>query len=154
VELSGKAHISAPRAEVWSALLDPDVLRACLPGCEALTPTGPDAYEASVVLGVAGIKGSYRGRVRITDRVEESRYRLAVEGAGGGNRIKGDAVIELRDAARGGTDVHYAGEAQIAGTLAVVGQRLLQPAAKSLTEKFFASIGTQVRKRVAEGRRA
>jgi carbon monoxide dehydrogenase subunit G len=130
--------------------MSPDALRQALPGCQKFEAVGPDEWEATMTVGLAAIRGTYTGRVKLSDREAEQRYRLSVEGSGGGSRIRGSGVITLDDAPRGAdasqeaTLVSYEGEAQVMGTLAAVGQRLLQPAAKMMADQFFGRVGAQV----------
>jgi hypothetical protein len=144
LQVKGQANLSAPRARVWATLLDPDVLQGCLPGVQKFEQTGPDQWAATLTVGLAGIKGTYSGKVSITDQQVEQSYRLSAEGSGGGNRIKGSALITLADTPEGGTVVSYDGDAQIAGTLAAVGQRLFQPAARMMADQFFKCMGNKV----------
>jgi uncharacterized protein len=125
--------------------MDPDVLQRCLPGCQRFEPVGPDEWEATMTVGLAAIKGTYAGRVRISDRQPETSYRLSVEGSGAGNRIRGSGLITLSDDPAGGTLARYEGDAQVLGPLAAVGQRLLQPAAKMLANQFFRQVAAEVK---------
>jgi carbon monoxide dehydrogenase subunit G len=146
VQVKGQTTIKAARGEVWSTLTDPDALRRCLPGCQRFDEVAPNEWEAALTVGLASIKGSYTGRVRISDQEPQRSYRLSVEGNGGGSRIRGAGLVTLEDAADGGaTVVSYDGDAQVMGTLAAVGQRLLQPAARMLADQFFACIGTRLK---------
>jgi uncharacterized protein len=145
VQVKGQAQLPAPRSRVWATLTDPAALRRCLPGCQRFDAVAPGEWEATLVVGLAAIKGTYTGRVRLGDQEPESSYRLTVEGNGAGSRIRGTGVITLADAAEGATLVSYEGDAQVMGTLAAVGQRLLQPAAKLLADQFFACVGSQVK---------
>jgi uncharacterized protein len=149
VQVKGQAQIPAPRSRVWAALTDPAALRRCLPGCQRFDAVAPGEWEATLVVGLAAIKGTYTGRVRLGDQEPESSYRLTVEGNGAGSRIRGTGVITLEDASEGATEgatlVSYEGDAQVMGTLAAVGQRLLLPAAKMLADQFFACVGSQVK---------
>jgi carbon monoxide dehydrogenase subunit G len=124
--------------------MDPDALQRCLPGCQRFEQVAPNEWEATMLVGIAAIKGTYSGRVRISDQEPQTSYRLAVEGSGAGNRIRGDGVVTLADAPEGDTLVSYEGEAQVLGALAAVGHRLLQPAAKLLADQFFRCMETQV----------
>jgi carbon monoxide dehydrogenase subunit G len=130
--------------------MSPDALRQALPGCQKFEAVGPDEWEATMSVGLAAIKGTYSGRVKMSEREAEQRYRLSVEGSGGGSRIRGSGVISLADAPpgadapQGATLVSYEGEAQVMGTLAAVGQRLLQPAAKMMADQFFGRVGAQL----------
>ncbi|MFM9105931.1 MAG: CoxG family protein, partial [Chloroflexota bacterium] len=74
MELSGDHSFNAPRDRVWTFMLDPEVLRQCLPGCEKLDEIGPDEYEATMKIGIGAIRGTYQGRVKISDKVEPSSY--------------------------------------------------------------------------------
>jgi carbon monoxide dehydrogenase subunit G len=144
LQVKGEATLPAPRSRVWATLLNADSLQACLPGVQRFEPTGEGQWDATVTVGVAGIKGTYTGKVTIADQQPETSYRLTAEGSGGGNRIKGTALITLADAPDGGTVVSWEGDAQIAGTLALVGQRLLQPASRMMADQFFKCMGSKV----------
>jgi carbon monoxide dehydrogenase subunit G len=144
VQVKGEALLPARREKVWATLMDGGALEKCLPGCQSFGQVGPTEWEATLTIGLAGIKGTYKGRVRISEQKPEESYRLSVEGSGAGNRIKGSGLISLSEAGKG-TKVLYDGEAQIAGILAAVGQRLFQPAARKLAGEFFACMGSQVK---------
>ncbi len=135
MELSGD-HVAAPRERVWRFMLDPETLRQCLPGCERLDEVGPDEYEATMKIGVAMIRGTYQGRVKISDKQEPERYRMLVEGKGAAGQISGEGLLELDDEG-GQTRVRYTGNANVRGTLARVGTRVMQPAAKMIVGQFF-----------------
>ena len=143
MQVKGEARLSAPRSRVWATLLNAESLKECLPGVQRFESVGPNEWQATVSVGIAGVKGTYSGKVSITDQQAESSYRLTAEGSGGGNRIKGTALITLADLPDGGTLVAWDGEGQVAGTLAMVGQRLLQPAAKMIADQFFKCMGSK-----------
>ena len=136
MELTGEHTFSAPREQVWQFMLDPEVLRQCLPGCERLDQTGPDEYTATMKIGVAMIRGTFEGRVKISDKLEPERYRMLVEGKGPQGQVSGEGTLELIEEG-GTTRVRYAGDATVRGTLARVGSRVLQPAAKMIVGQFF-----------------
>ena len=136
MELTGEHTFQAPRERVWRSLLDPAVLQACLPGCERLDVVGEDEYEATMKIGVAMIRGTFTGRVKISDKVEPESYRMLVEGKGTQGQVSGDGALELIDE-DGTTRVRYRGEANVRGTLARVGARVMQPAAKMIVGQFF-----------------
>ena len=136
MELSGEHRFAAPRERVWTLLLDPKVLQQCLPGAEELVEVGPEEYEARMKIGVAAIRGTYQGRVRIADKNEPSSYRMHVEGKGPAGQIGGVATMELVEDGDG-TLVRWSGDANVRGTLARVGGRVMQPAAKMIVGQFF-----------------
>src|SRR6266480_4650795 len=81
--------------KVWEVLLNPDSLRACIPGVESLTETSPDHWDAVMKVGVAAIKGTYKGKVAIVDKQPPTQYTLQIEGSGGPGFVKGTAVVTL-----------------------------------------------------------
>jgi len=143
VKVEGSYTYDAPRDRVWSVLMNPEALRNCVPGCESMTPTGEDAYEASLKVGVAAIRGNYKGNIRITDKVEPSSYKLNVDGRGGAGFVRGVAEIELVDQGEK-TVVNVKGDGNVGGTVAGVGQRMLGGVAKMLMGQFFDCLGKQL----------
>ncbi|TXG80402.1 MAG: carbon monoxide dehydrogenase [Thermomicrobiales bacterium] len=136
MQLSGEYTFDAPRQVVWDFLMDPAVLEACLPGAEGMTEVGPDEYTATMKVGIAMIKGTFTGKVKILDKVEPVSYRMEVEGSGPQGQVSGVGTLELvmQD---NQTTVRYAGDANVRGTIARVGARMIQPAARQIVGQFF-----------------
>lgn len=143
MDLTGEHTFTAPRQQVWDLLLDPETLRSCLPGCERLEPVGPDEYEATMRIGVAAIRGTYQGRVKISDQQAPERYRMLVEGKGPAGQVSGEGELVLVDEG-GATRVQYTGKANVRGTLARVGARVMQPAAKMVVGQFFNCLSSRL----------
>jgi carbon monoxide dehydrogenase subunit G len=122
--------------QVWDLLLDPESLRQCIPGVESLTETSPDHWDAVMKVGVAAIKGTYKGKVAIVEKVPPTSYTLQVEGSGGPGFVKGNARISLEPSGDV-TSVKVEGDGQVGGMLAGVGQRMLPGVAKMLMNQFF-----------------
>ncbi|HZP43500.1 MAG TPA: carbon monoxide dehydrogenase subunit G [Candidatus Binatia bacterium] len=131
--------LSHPIERVWRVLLDPDVLRRALPGIEQLEATGPDRFAVTMNLGVAAVKGRYTGTMEIVDQQPPTRYRLKGEGKGAPGWAKGLAELTLTSE-DGGTRVVAKGDAQVGGTIAGVGQRMMEGVAKGMARDFFAAI--------------
>ena len=136
MELIGEHTFNAPRETVWKLLLDPEVLKASLPGCEKLEEVGPDEYVATMKIGISFIRGTFSGKVKITDKNEPESYKMAVEGSGPQGQVSGIGTLQLVDAGEN-TVVKYQGEANVRGSLARVGARMIQPAAKTIVGQFF-----------------
>lgn len=143
MKVEGSYTFDAPRDRVWSVLMNPESLKSCVPGCESLNPTGENAYEATLKVGVAAIRGTYKGSIRITDAEEPSSYKLHVEGRGGPGFVRGVAEIELVDQGQS-TQVNVKGDGNVGGTVAGVGQRMLGGVAKMLMGQFFECLKQQV----------
>jgi uncharacterized protein len=136
MKLEGSHDIPAPRQKVWEAFLDPARLKKAIPGCEKLEAIGPDEYKATMKVGVGGVKGTFEGKVKLSDKKAPDSYRLAVEGSGGPGFVRGETVITLGDA-EGGTRVAYTADVQVGGLIASVGQRMLGGVSKMMADKFF-----------------
>ena len=136
MKLEGSYDVKAPRPKVWNAFLDPDTLRQAIPGCEKLELIGNDEYKATLKIGVAAVKGTFEGKVRLLDKKPPESYRLAAEGSGGPGFVRADTVITLTDA-DGGTRVSYSADVQIGGLIAGVGQRMLGGVSKMMADQFF-----------------
>ena len=145
MEISATYAFDAPRQQVWDLLIDPAVIAGCLPGCETLEPTGPDTYRAALTIGVAAITSRYSGVVRIADKQEPARYTLVVEGKGKPGFVAGSASVTLAEVDGGRrTSVAVAGSANVGGTIARVGQRLLGGVSKMMMDRFFACLRERV----------
>jgi carbon monoxide dehydrogenase subunit G len=143
MKLEGAYDVPAPRQKVWEAFLDPKRLKKAIPGCEKLEAIGPDEYRATMKVGVGGVKGTFEGKVRLSDKQPPDSYKLAVEGSGGPGFIRGDTVITLADAG-GGTRVSYVADVQVGGLIASVGQRMLGGISKMMADKFFTNMSEQL----------
>ena len=139
MELSGEHVFNMPREQVYKMMLDPEVLKKSLPGCEKLEAIGEDEYAATMKIGIAMIKGTFSGKVKITDKVEPESYTMHIEGSGPQGQVNGSGKLEfIEDGDK--TTVKYAGDASVSGTIARVGARMIQPAARTIAGQFFKSI--------------
>ncbi len=136
MKISGSYTLPVAPERAYQILQDPAELARAMPGCESLEKISQDEYRMKMKLVVAALSGAFEGKVRITDQAPPSRFRLVVEGSGRMGFLKGDGLLKLspRD---GGTEVSYEGDAQVGGTIAAVGQRLIDGTAKMMIRKFF-----------------
>jgi carbon monoxide dehydrogenase subunit G len=136
MKLEGSYDIPVPRDRVWAAFLDPEILRQAIPGCEKLEAAGGGEYKATMKIGVAAVKGTFEGKVRLFDLEQPNAYKMAVEGSGGPGFIRGETRIALAEAV-GGTTVSYTADVQVGGLIAGVGQRMLGGVSKMMADQFF-----------------
>ena len=137
MKLAEERLIAADPATVWAAVLNPDVLRQCVPGCESLTGSVADGFEAVVVQKVGPVKARFTGTVTISDIVGGRSLRIAGEGKGGvAGFAKGGANLTL-EAADGGTKLSYEVDATVGGKIAQLGSRIIDGFAKMMAEQFF-----------------
>ena len=135
--------IPADRARVFAAFTDPAILQRAIPGCESLTEAGPDAYEATLKVGIAGLKGTYSGKATIRDKHPPDSLTLTFEGKGTPGFVRGSAAITLADAG-GSTRVDAVADVQVGGLIAAVGSRLIEATARKLADDFFRQVSQQL----------
>ena len=141
--MNGEVQLAAPREAVWTKLNDPEVLKACIPGCEELEKTEDNGFRAVAKMKVGPVSARFKGRVTLSDRSAQ-RLQDFGEGEGGvAGFAKGGATVALTEK-DGGTLLTYNVEAQIGGKLAQLGQRLINGAAKKLADEFFANFAKAV----------
>jgi carbon monoxide dehydrogenase subunit G len=143
MNIEGTYTFQAPIEQVWNSLLDPEILAKALPGIENMRETGPDSYEATMHVGVAAVKGTYSGKVSISDKQQPTHYRLHAEGSGARGFVTGEGTIDLAQH-NGTTIATYKGEAQLGGAIAGVGMRVLPGVAKMMINQFFGTIAEEL----------
>ena len=147
MHMSDTREIKAPREVVWAAILDPEVLKQCVPGCTEMTGSPEEGFEATVVQKVGPVKATFKGQVALSNRNEPESLTLSGEGKGGAAGFaKGGADVTLTDKGDGITELHYEVEAKVGGKLAQLGSRLIQSTAKKLAAKFFKSFSEEMEK--------
>ncbi len=139
MELTDEIRIAAPQDAVYKALNDPDVLRACIPGCEELIQHSPEHLEAKVVLKVGPVKARFSGEVTLDNSKAPDAFSLTGEGKGGAAGFaKGGADVTL-SAEGEETVLSYTAKVDVGGKIAQLGSRLIAGTAKKLSGKFFDS---------------
>ena len=137
MKIEGNYTFNAPRERVWEILVDPKIMAQCMPGCESMNEVAPDQFEAVMKVGVASVKGTYRGKVSIKDKRAPAHYVLSGQGSGGPGFMQGDVAIDLEESNNGQTLVKYSTDAKVGGLIASVGQRMLNGVAKMMVDQFF-----------------
>lgn len=143
MKISGTYTLPLIQERAYEAMQDPEVLARAIPGCEKLEKVGPDEYSMKMKMALASLSGAFEGKVRITEQTPPHSFRLVVEGTGRIGFVKGDGLLKLTPAEAGGTEVAYEGEAQVGGTIAAVGQRLIDGTAKTMIKKFFDKLAAE-----------
>ena len=147
MKLEGTYTFDAPRDEVWKALMDPEVLKTIMPGCEKLEPTGQDQYKAALKIKVGPVQGKFQGNIKLDDINEPNSYSMQVDGKGPAGFVKGTGGVRLEEQGDS-TLMHYSGDAQVGGRIASVGQRLLDSSAKALTRQSLDGLHEQIKARL------
>ena len=149
MKLEGTHELEATRERVYQTLVNPEVLQRCIPGCERLEKTGENSFSATIRAGVGSVKGVFEGKVRLEDLREPEHFRMVVEGKGAPGFLKGSGDLDLEQVEQI-TKVNYSGDLQIGGTIASVGQRMIQGTAKMMAAQFFTCLGAEAKTEVGE----
>jgi carbon monoxide dehydrogenase subunit G len=149
VKLEGTHELEAPRERVYQCLTTPEVLQRCIPGCEKLEQTAENTFAATIRAGVGSIKGVFNGTARLEELRAPEHLRIVVDGKGQPGFLKGSGDLDLEQTANG-TKVSYSGDVQVGGTIASVGQRMIQGTTKMMATQFFTSLAAEAKTAVGE----
>ncbi|MBL9073925.1 carbon monoxide dehydrogenase subunit G [Tabrizicola sp.] len=137
MKLTDSRDIKADPQVVWDAILDPEVLRECIPGCESLTGSIAEGYEAVVKQKVGPVSATFTGLVQLSDIIPGKSLKISGEGKGGvAGFAKGGANVSF-EPMEGGTRLTYEAEANVGGKIAQLGSRIIDSFAKKLADEFF-----------------
>jgi carbon monoxide dehydrogenase subunit G len=147
MEMTGEQLIHASQADTWAALNDPEILKACIPGCESIERAGENAYEVQMTARVGPVSAKFKGKMTLSNIQAPNAYSIAFEGQGGvAGFAKGGADVSL--AAEGhDTKLSYKVKANVGGKLAQIGSRLVDAAANKVASDFFAAFNEKISKK-------
>jgi carbon monoxide dehydrogenase subunit G len=144
MEMSGEQRIPATQAETWAALNDPEMLKACVPGCESIERVAENEYQVLMVARIGPVSAKFKGKLALADIDPPNSYSLAFEGQGGAAGFgKGAARVQLEPDGEG-TLLRYQANANVGGKLAQIGSRLVDSAARKISQDFFTAFNDKV----------
>ena len=144
MKVSGEQFLAISQERTYALLLDPVILAKCIPGCESLDRVADNEYAMKMKMVLASISGQFQGKVKITDANPPTSFKMLVDGSGKIGFVKGEGVLNLSTAGDG-TSVQYEGDVQVGGTIAAVGQRLLDTTARMLIKRFFDKLASEAK---------
>ena len=137
MEMTGEQLIPASQQETWAALNDPEVLKACVPGCESIEPAGENQYAVQMAARVGPVSAKFKGKLVLSDIRPPQSYAISFDGQGGAAGFgKGAARVRLAPEGEA-TRLAYEVKANVGGKLAQIGSRLVDAAAKKVADEFF-----------------
>ena len=139
MDISASYVFDAPAEKVWNTLMDPVALAACVPGCQSLEPTGDNEYQAMVNVSLGPVRGSFTAKVAITETNPYQSYRLSLSGNSNIGFGSGESLVTLEEQ-DGKTTVRVDSQAQAGGTIARIGQRMMESVATGLLDRFFSCL--------------
>ncbi|MEN9630198.1 MAG: hypothetical protein RJA10_3426 [Pseudomonadota bacterium] len=148
MQLTHQQTLPVSQAQAWEALNDIALLQSAIPGCESITPTGENQYEALVTAAIGPVKARFKGKLRLENLQPPDSYTLAFEGQGGAaGHGKGHAEIRLEAAGPRETVLHYTAHASVGGKIAQIGSRLVDMAAQKMATEFFEAFNARLQER-------
>jgi carbon monoxide dehydrogenase subunit G len=149
MDMIGNRQLATSQAQVWEALNDPEILKACIPGCEKFERVEDNVYSVGVALRIGPVAAKFSGTVKLMDIQPPQSYALQFEAQGGVAGFgKGESKVTLTPNDQG-CDLSYTVHSKVGGKIAQLGQRLIDGAAKSLAEDFFKRFDEELQKRQA-----
>jgi carbon monoxide dehydrogenase subunit G len=149
MQLTGQQTLPVAQDVAWQSLNDIELLRAAMPGCESITPIGPNQYEAQLVAAIGPVKAKFKGKLKLTDLDAPRAYTIHFEAQGGAaGHGKGTAQVRLEPAGPS-TLLHYSVNASVGGKIAQVGSRLVDMAAQKMARDFFDNFTATLQQRYA-----
>jgi carbon monoxide dehydrogenase subunit G len=149
MKLAGEYLFDGPRDVVWELVRDPDVLATALPGTQSLEKVEENVYEGKMNVRIGPVTGLFSGRLVVSNEVPPESCTLTVEGKGAPGFGKGSGDCKLIEQEDGKTLMTYEGELQVGGTIANVGQRLIESVANSMAKQAFESLNRSLQARLA-----
>lgn len=149
MKLQGEYVFEGPRDVVWDLVRDPDVLARALPGTQSLEKVGENVYEGKMNVRIGPVGGIFAGKLVVSNEIPPQSYTLTVEGRGGPGFGKGSGEVRLIDEGDNTTLMTYNGELLVGGTIANVGQRLIETVANSMARQAFESLNRSLKARLA-----
>jgi len=144
MDMTGEQLIPLPRQRVWEALNDPEILKACIPGCDTIERLSDTEFRIAMTAAIGPVKAKFSGKLVLSDLKPPESYALAFEGSGGAAGFgKGGAKVQLADEGEA-TRLSYSATATVGGKLAQIGSRLIDGVAKKMAEDFFAKFRATV----------
>jgi carbon monoxide dehydrogenase subunit G len=154
MDMQGSRVLNATQEQAWQALNDPDILKACIPGCDKFELAEPNVYAVGVAIKIGPVAAKFTGKVSLMDIVPPNSYALQFEAQGGiAGFGKGESKVELKPV-DGGVELNYTVHSQVGGKIAQLGQRLIDGVAKTLAEDFFNRFEEQLQARHGGGAEA
>ena len=137
MKMTGSKQITASNEKVWKAILSAEVLQRCVPGCQEMSGSASEGFEATVVQKVGPVKATFKGQVTLSEMVQGQGLKLSGQGKGGAAGFaKGSATVTLTST-DGITILSYDIEAKVGGKLAQLGSRIIDGFAKKMADQFF-----------------
>ena len=150
MDMQGSRQLAITQQQAWYALNDPAVLKACIPGCDKVEPSGDNQYSIGMSLKIGPVSAKFSGKITLSDINPPTSYKINFEGQGGPAGFgKGESNVTLTPNGNG-CELAYTVHASVGGKIAQLGQRLIDGAAKAMAEDFFKRFDNEMQRQYPE----
>jgi hypothetical protein len=147
MDMTGQRTLQVTQQQAWEALNDPEILKACIPGCQKFEPAGDHKFSVAAGIKMGPVSALFNGHVQLTDIVPPQSYKLNFDAQGGVAGFgKGESAVEIKPLEKG-CELHYTVHSSVGGKIAQLGQRLIDGVAKNMAEDFFKRFEAELDKR-------
>ena len=148
--MTGQQIVPLPQADTWAALNDTQILKDCIPGCEALDKVSDNQYQLAMVSKIGPVSARFKGLMTLEHVNAPTSYTMVFEGQGGvAGFAKGQAAVELTPESETATRLSYSVKAMVGGKIAQLGARLIDGVARKLSNDFFKAFNERASKPAA-----
>jgi uncharacterized protein len=137
MKLEGDHVFAGPRKEIWEMIRDPEVLSQALPGESKLTKLSDTEYDGMMNVRIGPVSGTFSGKLVVSNEVPPESCTLTVDGKGAPGFARGVGNVKFTEQDPNTTFMTYTGDLTVGGTLASVGQRMLDSVGKSIIRQGF-----------------
>ena len=141
MDFGGRYRVGSPRQEVWHALNNTEVLKACIPGAQRLDWVGEGALELEIKVNLGLVKPVFKGDLLLSGVVPAERYTLSGKGKGGVLGLaQGSADIILTDDGED-TELNFIARGAASPRIMQFGSALIGDRAQKIIDGFFERFG-------------
>lgn len=145
MNFQGTQVLNQPRQRVWDALLDPQVLKQSIAGCDQFERTSDTDFASSVKVSIGPVSARFSSTMTLLDMAPPTACTLRFAGQGGVAGFgKGEARVTLTELAPDQTRLDWQADAQVGGKLAQLGARLIEGSVRKMSEDFFLRFAAQL----------
>lgn len=149
MKLNGTHKFKASSYQVFQAILNPNVLKECIPGCQSIENLNAESIMANITTPLPGLKGPYSAIIHIAQRQEPSILVLEVQRQGRGGSIKATSHINITDDVDGGALLTYNATADLSGPVSIANNPLGENITKNSLGTFFKNLDKTLNKAIA-----
>ena len=144
MKIEGQHEINGSANEIYTHLMNPEVLARITPGIDRLELVAEDKYDAIAEVRIGPVKGNFAGVVEVKDQVDDTQFTLLIDQKSKIGNAKAEVTIFLEEKEATLTDVRFEGDVRMSGMLATTGQRVIKGVVAMLSRQFFDALAKEL----------